>query len=205
MNPLEPPLEDWIGPLQRIGEERRLSWPAIERGIEIQILAGDHPRVLMCCNTTSPVGQEVRAALGPHPRMYHLEEQQIPWTDAAAVAAAFSVQKIDADLVAIVCGGGEELSALSDRRVIEAVAHQVPIPIVLVVDQIDDRPLIQDVVYQAFPTPTALGTWLAGRVTEAQRRRKRGMRAVLVVANRARGLVTSVRNYASSFTNHLNK
>jgi hypothetical protein len=51
-------------------------------------------------------------------------------TVPAAVAAALSVQKVDTDLVAIVRGGGEGISALSDPQVIDAVAHDVHIPIV---------------------------------------------------------------------------
>jgi hypothetical protein len=181
ITPLDPPPEDWIGPLRGIGEERRSSWPAIERAIEKKILAGDRPRMLMFCGTNSIVGEDVRAALGQHAHAYHIDKRQIPLTDAVAVAAALSVQKVDADLVAIVRGGGDGFSALSDRQVVHTVAHQVPIPIVSAVGHAVGQPLIQDVVYRAFPTPTALGTWLADRVREA-RRRKRRRSALLFVA-----------------------
>jgi hypothetical protein len=181
ITPLDPSPEDWIGPLRPIGEQRRSSWPAIERSIENQILAGDRPRVLMFCGTNSIVDEDVLAALGQHAHAYHIDKRRIPLTDAAAVAAALSVQKVDADLVALVRGGGDGFSALSDRQVVHAVAHQVPIPIVSAVGHAVDQPLIQELVYRAFPTPTALGTWLADRVTEA-RRRKRRMSVVLFVA-----------------------
>ena len=69
--------------------------------------------------------------------------------------------------MAIVRGGGEGISALSDRQVIDAVAHHVHIPIVSAVGHAADRPLRQDLVYQAFPTPTAFGTWLAARAPGA--------------------------------------
>jgi exodeoxyribonuclease VII large subunit len=165
ITPLDPTPEDWLGPLLPIGEKRRLSWPAIERSLESRILAGDQPRVLMFFGTSSIVDKDVLAALGQHVRAYQIVEQRIPLTDPAAVAAA--VQKIDADLVAIVRGGGEGISALSDRQVIDAVAHHVHVPIVSAVGHEVDRPLIQDFVHRAFPTPTALGTWLAARVTDA--------------------------------------
>ena len=84
------------------------------------------------------------AALGQHARAYQIVKQPIPLTDPAAVAAALSVQKVDADLVAIVRGGGEGISALSDRQVIDAVAHHVPVPIVSAVGHEVDRPLVQD-------------------------------------------------------------
>jgi hypothetical protein len=70
-------------------------------------------------------------------------------------------------------------------------------------DHADDRPLMQDVVDQPCPTPTVLDTKPTGSETEAQR--PRGMRAVLGVATRARGLITAVRNYVGSFANRLNK
>ena len=182
ITPLDPPPDDWIGPLRGVGEERRLSWPTVERAIEKQILAGERPRVLMFCGTNSVVGEDVRAALGPHARAYHIDTRQVSLTDAAAVAAALSAQKMDADLVAVVRGGGEGLSALSDRRVIETLARHVSVPVVSAVGHAVDRPLIQEVVYHAFPTPTALGTWLAGRVTAARVRRKRRTRVMLLVA-----------------------
>ena len=137
--------------------------------------------MLMFCGTSSIVGEDVLAALGPHARAYHIKKRRIPLTDAAAIAAALSVQKVDADLVAIVRGGGDGFSALSNRQVVHAVAHQVPIPIVSAVGHEVDRPLIQYLVHWAFPTPTALGSWLGGRVIEALRRRKRRMSAVLIV------------------------
>jgi exodeoxyribonuclease VII large subunit len=139
MNPLEPPPDDWIGPLRGVGEERRLSWPTVERAIEKQILAGERPRVLMFCGTNAVVGEDVRAALGPHARAYHIDKRQVSLTDAAAVAAALSAQKMDADLVAVVRGGGEGLSALSDRRVIETLARHVSVPVVSAVGHAVDR------------------------------------------------------------------
>ena len=39
----------------------------------------------------------------------------------------------------------------------------MPIPIVSAVGHKVDRPLVQDLVHQAFATPTALGTWRAAR------------------------------------------
>jgi exodeoxyribonuclease VII large subunit len=167
MNPLDPTPEDWIGPLRPIGEKRRSSWPAIERFFESRILTGDQPRVLMFFGASSIEDKDVRAALGQHAGAYHIEERRIPLTNPTAVAAALSVQKVNADLVAIVRGGGDGISALSDRHVIDAVAHHMPIPIVSAVGHAADRPLIQDLVHQAFPTPTALGTWLAARATDA--------------------------------------
>jgi exodeoxyribonuclease VII large subunit len=123
--------------------------------------------VLMFFGASSIVDKDVRAASGQHAGAYSIEERRIPLTDSAAVAAVLSVQKVDAGLVAIVRGGGEGISALSDRQVIDAVAHQVPIPIVSAVGHAADRPLIQDLVHQAFPTPIPLGTWLAARATDA--------------------------------------
>jgi hypothetical protein len=73
------------------------------------------------------------------------------------------------------------------------------------VDRADDRALIEDVVDQPFPTPPVLDTKLLGSETEAQRRPKRGMRAVLVVPIRVRRLATSLRKYAGSFVNRLSK
>jgi exonuclease VII large subunit len=119
----------------------------------------------MLLGTSSMVDKDVHAALGPHGRAYHIDKRRIPLTDPAAVAAALSVQTVDADLVALVRGGGDGISALSDRHVIDAVAHHMPIPIVSAVGHVVDQPLIQDLVYCAFPTPTALGTWLAARAT----------------------------------------
>jgi Exonuclease VII, large subunit len=168
ITPFGPPPEEWIGPLRPIGEQRQSSWPAIERSIESRIVSGDRPRVLMFFGTTSVVDKDVFEALGQHADAYQIEQpRRIALTDPAAVAAALSLQDVNADLVAIVRGGGEGISALSDRQVIEAVAHQVRIPIVSAVGHEPDRPLIQDVVHHAFATPTALGTWLAARATGA--------------------------------------
>ena len=97
--------------------------------------------MLMFFGTSSIVDKDVLAALGQQARVYQIVRQRIPPTDPAAVAAALSVQEVDADLVAIVRGGGEGPSALSDRQVIDAVAHQVPIPIVSAVGHEVDRPL----------------------------------------------------------------
>jgi hypothetical protein len=165
--PLDPTPEDWIGPLLPIGEKRRSSWPAIERSIESRILAGDQPRVLMFFGTSSRVDKDVLAALGQHAPAYQIVPQRIPLTEPAAVATALSVQNADADLMVIVCGGGEGISALSDPQVIEAVAHHVHIPIVSAVGHEADRPRLQDLVYQAVSTPTAPGTWLAARAAGA--------------------------------------
>jgi exodeoxyribonuclease VII large subunit len=121
----------------------------------------------MLLGTSSIVDKDVLAALGPHMQAYTIEERRIPLTNPAAVSAALSAEKVDADLIAIVRGGGEGLSALSDRQVIEAVAYHEPVPIVSAVGHEVDQPLIQDLVYWAFPTPTALGTWLAARATGA--------------------------------------
>jgi exonuclease VII large subunit len=136
----------------------------------------------MLLGTSSIVDQDVRSAVGQHARACQIIEQRIPLTDPAAVASALPVQKLGADLVAIARGGGDGISALSERQVIEAVAHHVPIPIVPAVGHAVDQPLIEELVHRAFPTPTALGTWLAERVTAALRRRKRRMSAVLFVA-----------------------
>ena len=120
ITPLDPTPEDWIGPLLPIGEKRRSSWSAIERSIESRILAGDQPRVLMFFGASSIVDKDVLAALGQHATAYHIVERRIPLTDPAAVAAALSGETVNADLVAIVRGGGEGISALSgppsDRR-----------------------------------------------------------------------------------------
>jgi hypothetical protein len=99
ITPLDPTPEDWIGPLRPIGEQRRSSWPAIERSIKSRILAGDQPCVLMLLGTSSMVDEDIRAALGQHEKAYHIERRRIPLTDPAAIAAALSVQKVNADLV----------------------------------------------------------------------------------------------------------
>jgi exodeoxyribonuclease VII large subunit len=125
----------------------------------------------MLFGTSSSIDKDVRQALGQHAPAYHIEDRQIPLTNPAAVAAALSSQKIDADLVAIVRGGGEGVSALSDRQVIEAVARQVPLPIVSAVGHEVDQPLIQDLVHHAFSTPFDFGRWLADRATGAIRER----------------------------------
>ena len=167
MNPLDPTPEDWMGPLRLIGEQRQSSWPAIERSIESLIRAGDQPRVLLLYGVGSIVDEDVRTALKPHAQAYSIEERRIPLTDPAAVVAALCGGNVDANLVAIVRGGGDGLSALSDRQVINAVAYQMPVTIVSAVGHEVDQPLIQDLVYWAFSTPTALGTWLAARATGA--------------------------------------
>ena len=87
MNPLEPPPDDWIGPLRRIGEKRRSSWPAIERSLERRLLAGKRPCVLMLLGNSSIVDKDVFAALGGHARAYHLTPQRIQLTTPATVAA----------------------------------------------------------------------------------------------------------------------
>jgi hypothetical protein len=104
----------------------------------------------------------------------------------------------------------EEIEAVLDGETINPLAPPAEGWIgsqgdIEVVDRADDRPLIEEVVEHRFPTPAALHTRLGGSETEAPRRRKRGMRAALVVANGVRGLVTSVRNYLGSFSNRLNK
>jgi hypothetical protein len=128
LTPLDPAPEDWMGPLRPIGEKHRSSWQAFERSLEGQILAGEKPRVLMLLGTSSIVEKDVLAALGQHMQAYTIEERRIPLTNPSAVSAALSAEKVDADLIAIVRGGGEGILALSDRHVIEAVAHHVPIP-----------------------------------------------------------------------------
>jgi hypothetical protein len=73
--PLDPTPEDWIGPLLPIGEQRRSSWPTIERSIESRILAGDQPRVLMFFGASSMVDKDVLVALGPHVPAYQIVQQ----------------------------------------------------------------------------------------------------------------------------------
>ena len=166
MNPLDPTPEDWMGPLRLIGEQRQSSWPAIERSIENLIRAGDHPRVLMFFGTSSDMDKDVDAALGQYEQAYSIDRRRIPLTDPAAVAAALSGGNVDANLVAIVRGGGT-MPALSNRQVIDAVAYHMPVTIVSAVGHDVDQPLIQEAVRRAFATPTALGTWLADRAKGA--------------------------------------
>lgn len=166
MTPLDPTPDDWMGPLRLIGQQRQSSWPGIERSIESLIRAGDRPRVLMFYGTSSSIDRDVEAALQPYGGAYAIEKRQIPLTDPAAVAAALSGGNIDANLVAIVRGGGD-MPALPDHQVIDAVAYHMPVPIVSAVGHDVDQPLIQDVVHWAFAAPTALGTWLADRAKGA--------------------------------------
>ena len=116
----------------------------------------------MILATSSVVDKNILATLGLHIQAYKIEERRISPANPAAVSAALAAEKVDADLIAIVRRGGEGLSAVCDRQVLKAVAHHVPIPIGSAVGHEVNQPLIQDVVYRAFPTPTALGTWLAG-------------------------------------------
>jgi hypothetical protein len=182
MNPLEPPPDDWIGPLRRIGEKRRSSWPAIERSLERRLLAGKRLCVLMLLGNSSIVDKDVFAALGGHARAYHLTPQRIQLTTPAAVAATLSALKADADLVAIVRGGGEGFSALSDRQVVETLAHQMSTPTISAVGHPVNQPRLHGVVSHVCTTPTALGAWLAACVTTALFRRTRRMPARLCVA-----------------------
>lgn len=166
ITPLERTTEDWMSPFLSIGEKRRSIWPAIVRAIESRILAGDRPTVLMLLGSTSIVGKDVLSAMGQHAAAYIILERRISLTDPTAVASALADQKLDADLVAIVRGGGEGIIALSDQKVIAAVA-EVPIPIVSAVGHEPDRPLVQDIVHHAFSTPSAFGTWLMASATGA--------------------------------------
>jgi exonuclease VII large subunit len=113
-----------------------------------------------------PIDKDVDAALGPYGQAYDIGKRPIPLTDPSAVADALSGGNIDANLVAIVRGGGT-MPALSDRQVVDAVAYHMPVPIVSAVGHDVDQPLIQEVVHWAFATPTALGTWLADRAKGA--------------------------------------
>lgn len=170
MTPLDPTPEDWIGPHLHIGEKRRTAWPSIERAIESRILAGDRPRLMMLIGPTSIVEHDVLGALGQHAAAYQIMDYRIPLTDSSAVAAAIAHHKQDTDLIVVVRGGGEGISALSDPQVLDAVA-QASVPIVSAVGHEVDRPLIQDLVHHAFSTPTAMGSWLAARATGATRAR----------------------------------
>jgi hypothetical protein len=69
---LEPPQEDWSGPLRYIGTQRQATWPAVEQAIETRICAGMPPRVVRLVGTSAPVDQDVRAALHEHAGAYQL-------------------------------------------------------------------------------------------------------------------------------------
>jgi hypothetical protein len=166
VTPLDPTPDDWMGPLRLIGEQRQSLWPGIERSIETLIRAGERPRVLIFFSSSSNIDKDVDAGLRPYGQAYDIDKRPIPLTDPPTVVAALSGGNIDANLVAIVRGGGD-MPALSDRQVIEAVAHHTPVPIVSAVGHDVDQPLIQDVVHQVFSAPTAFGTWLADRAKGA--------------------------------------
>jgi Exonuclease VII, large subunit len=129
-------------------------------------MAGEQPRVLMLLSVISEVEDDVDGPLETHAGVYQINKREVRLSNPDAVAKALAVQPGDADLVAVVGGGGEWLSVLSDRRVIDTVVH-VPIPIVSAVGHTGRHPLIEQVVHRAFPTPTLFGIWLAARATAA--------------------------------------
>jgi exodeoxyribonuclease VII large subunit len=172
--PLVETQEDLVKPLLHIGKTRRAAWSAIERSIANRLSTGDRLRIILIYGATSIVDRDVLTAAGRWIEAYEVQEHRVPITNPNAVASALSVVT-DYDLLAIVRGGGEGISALSDPSLLEAVAR-VSLPIVTAIGHEVDRPLIQDLVHHAFPTPTALGTWLSSMAMGAVQAREAAQR-----------------------------
>ena len=166
MTPIGEPTEDWMRPLRAIGTRRQGEWPTVAQTIEQRIRAGNRPRVLQILGTGAGVGSDVYKALGTHAEAHHLTEQRVSMINPVAIAKAVTTPR-GVDLIALVGGGGDWLSAYSDRHFCTAVAETAGVPIVSAVGHEGNHLLVKAVVHQAFATPSLFGIWLKERAVAA--------------------------------------
>ena len=113
--------------------------------------------------------EDVRSALREAGHHFDLSERRTSLTDSSQLIR--TLQEVTTDLVAVVRGGGEGLGVLDDPALGEAAIALSPL-LVTAVGHAPDRPLLERLADKAFPTPTALGSYLRELVDEVAEERE---------------------------------
>jgi len=115
---------------------------------------------------TSVAIDDIRSQVAGLEEFIDLIVIRIAMTQPTEVAAAIR-NSIDANLLVLARGGGQDVASLDDEDVIDAVANS-PIPVAVALGHATDRLILDTVADFSFPTPTAFGSWM--RTTIEQRR-----------------------------------
>ena len=126
----------------------------------------DRPRIALVTGITSVAIDDIRSQVAGLEEFIDLIVIRIAMTQPTEVAAAIR-NSIDANLLVLARGGGQDVASLDDEDVIDAVANS-PIPVAVALGHATDRLILDTVADFSFPTPTAFGSWM--RTTIEQRR-----------------------------------
>ncbi len=118
----------------------------------------ERPRIAVITGVTSVAIDDVLSQLAGHEEHFELEVRRVRITEPSEVADAVR-SSCGANLIAVIRGGGQDVGALDDDAVIEAVASS-PTPTVVALGHATDRLVLDRVADASFPTPTAFGVWM---------------------------------------------
>ena len=166
-----------------LGREERRTTPEDERQAELLLqklergskdiegllrellMAGAKPRVHLILGHTAVTLEDVTQALGGTAGAYELIEERVSLARPNEIAHA--LEQAEADVVAVVRGGGSGLETFDDLQLAEA-ALSLRTPLITAIGHAEDRTLLERMADQAFTTPTALGGFLRDLAEEVQ-------------------------------------
>jgi exodeoxyribonuclease VII large subunit len=130
------------------------------------VLQGDRPRVVVVTGVGSVAVDDLRAQLREAEADFDLQVVRVSMHRPGEVARAVR-QATGAQAVALTRGGGQTVHDLDGDALIAAVAGS-PVPVLVALGHATDDLVVARVADAAFPTPTALGSWLR-QVVEQKR------------------------------------
>jgi regulator of replication initiation timing len=127
-------------------------------------LSAPVPRIIIITGVASVAVDDVRAQLKDAEEDVELDIRRVSIVRPAEVMREIR-QSVDAHLLLLTRGGGQEVHDLDDDDLIEAVASS-PVPMAVALGHASDNLVLSRVADASFPTPTAFGNWLRSIVDQ---------------------------------------
>lgn len=162
-----------LAPVQEVRLPKRAEPKRDVQAILMGLLRrGTMPSIALVVGETAIVDQDVEAVLEGAREHYRIDLRRTNLLDPWAVAKALAeLGQGPYDLLALVRGGGEGLEALDKPEVWEAVAA-CPKPVVVALGHAANTLWVETLADQAFPTPTAFGSFLRDVVRAVEREKE---------------------------------
>jgi exodeoxyribonuclease VII large subunit len=145
-------------------------------------LRGERPRVVVVTGVSLVAVDDIRAQLREAEADLDLQVVRVSMHRPEEVARTVR-QAAGAQAVALTRGGRQTVRDLDDDALIEAVAGS-PVPVLVALGHATDDLVVARVADAAFPSPTALGSWLRQVVEQKRVEARQVEEARLLTASR---------------------
>ena len=167
--------------LKRIELRRKkvsLGYKNVDGLLEQKLFSDDRPKVALVFATTSITMADFNAGINAAKSAIDFQEYRVNFSSPNdLIAQLVQLDSQGLDVIALVRGGGANVEAADELRVLETVVN-LKTPIIAAIGHVEEKLFIKQIVDKEAPTPNGLGQYFSDMV-ESVSEKKTKSRAVL--------------------------